>query len=125
MPKNEVETVFLTELQLAVVESYPDNDVRHFSTLDEVMSYGDTLFQFLVLEAKDAGDPDEYLGMLNTALTQVQTVQHKIGAARWLTHIDSMPVDEALWWFVENVPEDAPWRNDLFFRLRERVRTGK
>lgn len=32
------------------------------------------------------------------------------------------PLVYALWWFIENVPEDAPDRNDRFFALRERVR---
>ena len=28
-----------------------------------------------------------------------------------------------LWWFIENANEDAPWRSENFFALREKVRT--
>jgi hypothetical protein len=28
----------------------------------------------------------------------------------------------ALWWFIENVNEDDPIRDEVFFYLRERVR---
>jgi len=32
----------------------------------------------------------------------------------------AMPLALALWWFIENAPEDS---SDVFFALRERVRT--
>jgi hypothetical protein len=37
-------------------------------------------------------------------------------------HLDGLPLVAALWWFIENVNEDHPHRNELFFYLRERVR---
>lgn len=31
----------------------------------------------------------------------------------------------ALWWFIENVSDDTPGRTDMFFHLRERVRSSR
>ena len=30
----------------------------------------------------------------------------------------------AAWWFIENVPDDDPSRNDIFFDVRELVRAA-
>lgn len=35
---------------------------------------------------------------------------------------DLLKLVQDLWWFIENVNEDTPDRNDKFFSLRERVR---
>lgn len=37
-------------------------------------------------------------------------------------YLASLPLSEALWWFIENISEDHPLRNHYFFKLRERVR---
>lgn len=37
-------------------------------------------------------------------------------------YLKTLPLTEALWWFIENVGEDHPERTALFFSLRERVR---
>lgn len=115
----------LNDLQLAVVAAYPDKDVAQFKTLAEVQEYGDTLFQFLVYEAGDAGDVDEYLSMVNQARVQVDDVYNALVAKRWRSYTDEMPLLDALWWYIENVDGDEPWSTDLFFRLRERARSGK
>lgn len=39
--------------------------------------------------------------------------------------VAELSLANALWWFIENVTEDDPARQDLFFELRKRVRTGK
>lgn len=39
-------------------------------------------------------------------------------------YLSSLPLTDALWWFIENVGDDHPERNDLFFLLRERMREG-
>ena len=36
--------------------------------------------------------------------------------------IRAYPLAEAMWWFIENVGQDHPARDELFFLLRERVR---
>lgn len=38
------------------------------------------------------------------------------------TYLDTVPTQEALWWFIENVGTDDPARTELFFYLRERMR---
>lgn len=40
-----------------------------------------------------------------------------------ITHLDTLDLAQALWWFIENVNEDSPERTPVFFYLRERVRT--
>lgn len=37
-------------------------------------------------------------------------------------YLDGLPLVTALWWYIENINEDDPYRTDLFFHLRERVR---
>lgn len=37
--------------------------------------------------------------------------------------LDGLPLAEALWWFIENVTDDHPQRTEIFFYLRERVRS--
>jgi hypothetical protein len=36
-------------------------------------------------------------------------------------YLGGRPLVSALWWYIENVDEDHPLRNQLFFYLRERV----
>lgn len=37
-------------------------------------------------------------------------------------YVASLPLLEALWWFIENISEDHPERAVIFFDLRERYR---
>lgn len=36
--------------------------------------------------------------------------------------LDKMPLVQALWWFIENIPTDHPESASYFFHLRERYR---
>lgn len=38
-------------------------------------------------------------------------------------YLHGLPLTQALWWFIENSNEDDPNRSELFFYMRERVRT--
>jgi len=38
------------------------------------------------------------------------------------SHLDWLPMANALWWFIENSNDDDPHRSELFFYLRERMR---
>lgn len=38
-------------------------------------------------------------------------------------YLKSLSLKDALWWFIENVNDEDPHRNDYFFALRERVKT--
>lgn len=37
-------------------------------------------------------------------------------------YLKSQPLTAALFWFIENVDDDTPDRNAMFFHLRERMR---
>lgn len=39
-----------------------------------------------------------------------------------ISYLDAQPLTTSLWWFIENANDEATWRTDVFFRLRERVR---
>ncbi len=39
-----------------------------------------------------------------------------------MQYIKTQPLVTALFWFIENIAEDDPDRNEIFFALRERVR---
>lgn len=38
-----------------------------------------------------------------------------------LDYLDSVPLIEALWWYIENANDE--WGNGVFFYLRERYRS--
>ncbi len=40
-----------------------------------------------------------------------------------INYLNTMNLKNALWWFIENIAEDDPSRTEIFFYLRERVRT--
>lgn len=41
-----------------------------------------------------------------------------------LNYIDTRRALHACWWFIENVGPDDPARTDIFFELREMVRSS-
>lgn len=43
--------------------------------------------------------------------------------AEKLAYLDSLSLVGALWWFIENVDWEAEDRSELYFHLRERMRT--
>ena len=42
----------------------------------------------------------------------------------WANHRLAKRAAYAAWWFIENVTEDDPSRNDIFFEVREIVRSA-
>lgn len=40
-----------------------------------------------------------------------------------IEHLNTLDLPYALWWFIENIDADHKDRNDIFFYLRERIRT--
>lgn len=38
-------------------------------------------------------------------------------------YLDGLTTEFALWWFIENSTEESPWRTEIFFYLRERVKS--
>jgi len=56
--------------------------------------------------------------------------QHSAHAGDFVTqvlpevkHLQTLELPHALWWFIENIDADHKDRSDIFFYLRERVRT--
>lgn len=49
----------------------------------------------------------------------------RMTAKQAVAYLKTLPLTSALWWFIENVGPDDPARTDVFFYLRERVRTEK
>lgn len=43
-------------------------------------------------------------------------------ADRYIAYLDTLPLVNAMWWFIENVTPDSSYRTEVFFYLRERVR---
>jgi hypothetical protein len=68
----------LSDLQKLVLENYADGDFSHLETIGETRGSecGDTLVQFLMAEAADAGgDPEQLATQLNSAIRQLQELQ--------------------------------------------------
>lgn len=46
------------------------------------------------------------------------------GQPSYLDYVKGLPLQEALWWFIENGHDELEGRSEIFFALRERVRTA-
>ena len=68
----------LTELQQQVVQHYEGGNFAYIKSLADAEKVGDGLFVFLLNEAGDASDKDEYIAMLITAARQIRTCQNEI-----------------------------------------------
>jgi hypothetical protein len=69
----------LTDLQRQVVRHYMYGEFDHIRSVEEAKTVGDRLFLFLMNEARDAADQEEYLGMLGLAEQQVRSLMNEIG----------------------------------------------
>ena len=69
----------LTDLQQQVIRHYMYGEFGHIRSVEEAKTVGDRLFLFLMNEARDAADQEEYLGMLGLAEHQVRSVMNQIG----------------------------------------------
>lgn len=85
---------------------------------------GDTLALFLFRELAPDGNTrrDQYIQRLKNAEREIREVRQVLEEDQALAVIDGLDLAQALWWFTENVPLDAPWRTTVFFKLRERMR---
>jgi len=68
----------LTELQQQVVQHYEGGNYAYIKSVADAEKVGDGLFVFLLNEAGDASDKDEYIAMLITAARQIRTCQKEI-----------------------------------------------
>jgi hypothetical protein len=64
----------LTERQQLVVKNYIGADYSYATTTQQVEAISDTLLHFVVREAGDAHDDVEFVGMLNQAIEQLQSL---------------------------------------------------
>ena len=68
----------LTELQQQVIQHYEGGNFAYIKSVADAEKVGDGLFVFLLNEAGDASDKDEYIAMLITAARQIRTCQNEI-----------------------------------------------
>jgi hypothetical protein len=45
-----------------------------------------------------------------------------MNAEQMIAYTDTLLLEYALWWYIENTNEDTVGRTDLFFHLRQRMR---
>ena len=76
---NKSQKTDLTDLQQQVVQHYMYGEFGHIKSVKEAETVEDGLFRFLMHEARDAADQDEYLDMLELAELQVRSVINDIG----------------------------------------------
>lgn len=75
------QSIPLNELQQSVLKSYAGGEFSHLETIGQTRGTecGDTLVQFLMAEAADAGgDPEQLATQLGTAIRQLQDLQHEL-----------------------------------------------
>lgn len=81
-------------------------------------------------QAKDAEDAGRHLGtdvLFTLDEAGLKRLQKNIAkdlakreSAAAIAHMRTLSLQEAMWWFLENVPEDSPARSDCYFALRHR-----
>jgi len=81
-------------------------------------------------KAKDADDAGRQLGtdvLFTLDKAELKALQNNIvdvlgnqEKSEAIAHMDSLSLQDAMWWFLENVSEDSPARSDCFFALRRR-----
>lgn len=65
----------LNAVQASVAEHYEGGE---FKGAPDVTNCGDGLFTFLIVEAGDASGPDEFMGMLGSAILQLQCLETEL-----------------------------------------------
>ena len=58
-------------------------------------------------------------------LKPVLTMEYGMKTQQAIDYLSTLPLTEALWWFIENMADDAEGRTDVFFSLRERMRDSE
>lgn len=69
----------LNPVQERIATLYCGGDMDHVQNMEEAENCGDTLFLFLLREAHDAESLEEFLGMLNSARTQLSDLVSGLG----------------------------------------------
>lgn len=67
-----------THLQTLVAKHYEGGEYAHITDIAGLSRCGDTLFEFVVLEAGDASGREEFCQMLDTAIAQLSSLQASI-----------------------------------------------
>lgn len=68
----------LNAVQERIATLYCGGDMDHVQSMEEAENCGDTLFLFLLREAHDADSLDEFLGMLDSARTQLSDLMSSL-----------------------------------------------
>jgi hypothetical protein len=66
------------EIQKIIAETYCQGDMSHVESVEDARTCGDGLFEFLVREAGDAESMDEYIGMVDTAREQLESLSDEL-----------------------------------------------
>lgn len=69
----------LNPMQERIAKLYCGGDMDHVQSIEEAENCGDTLFLFLLREAHDAESLEEFLGMLDSARTQLSDLVSGLG----------------------------------------------
>lgn len=69
----------LNPVQERIATLYCGGDMDHVQNMEEAENCGDTLFLFLLREAHDAESLEEFLGMLDSARTQLSDLMSSLG----------------------------------------------
>lgn len=56
-------------------------------------------------------------------LAELDSLELLAEQERVIAYMDSLPLVQALWWFIENGIDDSPSGTAVFFHTRERVKT--
>lgn len=69
----------LNELQHRVADHYEGGEFAYVTSVEQAETVGDGLLAFCIVEAGDAGDVGEYVGMLQRAIDQLHSLLDHLG----------------------------------------------
>lgn len=64
----------LNELQHRVADHYEGGEFAFVTSVEQTKTVGDGLFAFCIVESGDAGDVNEFAGMLQRAIDQLRSL---------------------------------------------------
>lgn len=83
---------------------------------------GSAVRQFILALMDETDGLNDAITQLAVAGRAVERVLNDLRLEQAMRMIELHPVSAAVEWFLDNVPLDAPYRTEVYFRLKERLK---
>ncbi|QMI49821.1 hypothetical protein [Burkholderia sp. MBR-1] len=119
LPAGDEERSNLEQLVIGVVNAANDSGE---TTVSGLLTAGATHCGTRRVDGRMTHDQQSVYDCLVAAAVERRKLQEKTKPS-YLDYVKGVPLQQALWWFIENGHDELEGRTDIFFALRERVRS--